>query len=109
VAFDEALTERIREVLADEPGLTGKKMFGGYGFLLDGNMCAGVSGDNLIARVPADDYPALLEEPNVTAFPESGRAMRGWVAVEPDGIAEDEDLARWVQSGVSVARSLPPK
>jgi TfoX/Sxy family transcriptional regulator of competence genes len=109
VAFDEALAERIREVLADEPGLTGKKMFGGYAFLLDGNMCAGVEKDRLIARVPLDDYQDALAEPNVIAFPGSGRPMRGWVAVEPDGITEDEDLARWVRSGVAIARSLPPK
>ena len=109
MAFDEALAERIREILADEPGLSAKKMFGGYGFLLDGNMCAGVSGDNLIARVPAEDYTALLAEPNVIQFPSPERPMRGWVAIEPDGIADDEDLARWVQSGIAIARSLPPK
>ena len=109
MAFDEALAERIREVLVDEPGLSSKKMFGGYAFLLDGNMCAGVEKDRLIARVPAEDYAALLAEPNVIQFPSPDRPMRGWVAIEPDGVAEDEDLDRWVKSGVTIARSLPPK
>lgn len=109
MAFDEALAERVRELLADEPGLTGKKMFGGYAFLLDGNMCAGVERDRLIARVPADTYPAVLDEPNVSHWPNPDRPMKGWIGVEADGIAEDEDLARWVSSGVGIARSLPPK
>lgn len=109
MAYDEALAERVREILVDEPGLSAKKMFGGYAFLLDGNMCAGVEKDRLIARVPVEDYTSLLAEPNVIEFPGSGRPMRGWVAVEPDGITEDDDLERWVRSGVAIARSLPPK
>ena len=109
MAFDEALAERIREILADEPGLSSKKMFGGYCFLLDGNMCAGVERDRLISRVPPDAYQQALAEPNVSVWPNPDRPMKNWVGVEADGIAEDEDLARWVQSGVAVARSLPPK
>lgn len=109
MAYDEALAERVREILADEPGLTAKKMFGGYAFLLDGNMCAGVERDRLIARVPADEYQSALAQPNVSQWPRPDRPMRNWVAVSPDAVAEDEDLARWVQSGVAIARSLPPK
>lgn len=109
MAYDEALAERVRELLADEPGLTSKKMFGGYAFLLDGNMCAGVERDRLIARVPPDEYQRALAEPNVVVFPSPDRPMRNWVAVQPEAIAEDDDLARWVKSGVAIARSLPPK
>ncbi len=109
MAYDEALAERIRELLAAEPGLTGKKMFGGFAFLLDGNMCAGVERDRLIARVPADQYQSTLAEPNASVWPNPDRPMRNWIGIEADGITEDDDLARWVQSGVTVARSLPPK
>ena len=109
MAYDEALAERIRELLADEPGLTSKGLFGGYGFLLDGNMCAGVERDRLIARVPAEEYGTALSEPNVSVWPNPDRPMKNWIGVEADGIAEDEDLARWVKSGIAVARSLPPK
>ncbi len=109
MAFDEALAERIREVLVGEPGLTGKRMFGGYAYFLDGNMCAGLERDRLITRVPADQYQAALAEPNVSPFPKPDRPMKNWVAVEAGGITEDDELARWVQSGVGVARSLPPK
>ena len=109
MAFDEGLADRIRDVLADESGLTEKKMFGGYGFFLDGNMCAGVERDRLIVRVPREQYEELLARPNVAQFPNEKRPMRTMVAVEGEGIAEDEDLARWVGHGVAVARSLPPK
>ena len=109
MVFDEALVERVRELLVNEPGLTGKKMFGGYAFLLDGNMCAGVERDRLIARVPADEYQGAIREPNISVWPNPDRPMRNWIGVEADGIAEDEDLARWVQPGVTIARSLPPK
>lgn len=109
MAFDEGLADRIREVLSGEPGLAGKKMFGGYGFLLDGNMCAGVQGDRLIVRVPAHQYAAILNQPDVDQFPSPDRPMKGWVTIGPDAIAEDDDLDRWVRMGIAVARSLPPK
>ena len=109
MAFDEGLADRIREVLADESGLTEKKMFGGYGFFLDGNMCAGVERERLVVRVPRELHEEMLAQPNVAQFPNANRPMRTMIAVEGDGIAEDEDLARWVQHGVTVARSLPPK
>lgn len=107
--FDQGLADRVREILANEADLTEKKMFGGCAFLLAGNMCAGVERDRLVTRVPITQYEDALAQPNVGPFPGHERRMRAWVAVEPDGIAEDEDLARWVQSGVAVARALPPK
>jgi len=109
MAFDEGLADRIRDILSGEPGLAGKKMFGGYGFLLDGNMCAGVQGDRLIVRVLADEHEAILAQQDVDQFPSPDRPMKGWVTVSPDAVAEDEDLARWVRMGVAIARSLPPK
>ena len=109
MAFDVGLADRIREVLSGEPGLTEKKMFGGIGFMLDGNMCAGVQRESLIVRVPAEQHAHHLAQPNVDQFPTPERPMKGWITVSPDGIAEDEELARWVQMGISIARSLPPK
>jgi TfoX/Sxy family transcriptional regulator of competence genes len=109
MAYDEGLVDRVREALSAEPGLTEKRMFGSYGFLLDGNMCAGVRNDELIARVPIDKYPAILARQDVSPFPTPDRPMRGWIAVGPDATAEDDDLARWVQDGVRIARTLPPK
>ena len=109
MAYDEGLADRIREALSGEPGLTEKKMFGGIGFMLDGNMCAGVQRDGLITRVPADQYEIIMSQADVGVFPSPERPMKGWITVDADGIAEDADLARWVKMGVTVARSLPPK
>ena len=109
MAFDAGLADRIREVLSGEPGLSEKKMFGGIGFMLDGNMCAGVQRESLIVRVPPEQYEHYVAQPSVNQFPTAERPMKGWITVGPDGIAEDEELSNWLQWGIAVARSLPPK
>ncbi|MEZ4769887.1 MAG: TfoX/Sxy family protein [Caldilineales bacterium] len=109
MAYDEGLAQRVREVLADEAGLTEKRMFGGIAFMLDGNMACGVSGDELMLRVGTDGFDALLSEPGVRIFDMSGRPMKGWLLVSAGATAEDDDLAGWVRRGVTFARSLPPK
>jgi hypothetical protein len=109
MAFDEGLAQRVREVLVDTPGLIEKKMFGGIGFLLDGNMACGVHGDQLIIRVGPDNYEDALQTSHATPFDLTGRAMKGWIFVELGGFEADEDLKRWVLEGIDFARSLPPK
>lgn len=89
--------------------MVAKKMFGGTGFILNGNMAVGVLGDELMVRVPPDQYMTLQAEPHVRIFDMTGRAMRGWLVVEPAGFKTDADLERWVALGVTVAESLPPK
>src|SRR6478735_4409373 len=97
MAYDEALAERVRERLGDEPGLTEKKMFGGLAFLLEGNMSVGLTGgDALMVRVGEEGTDAALAQPHTRLFDMSGRPMKGWIVVAADGVAEDEDLARWV-------------
>ncbi len=109
MAYDEGLAERVREVMADEPGLTEKRMFGGIAFMLDGNMACGVSKDDLMLRVGTDGFDALLGESGVRIFDMSGKPMKGWLLVSADATSEDEELAGWIARGVSFARSLPPK
>lgn len=109
MAYDEGLTYRIREILSDQPGLVEKKMFGGVGFMLHGNMACGVNKENLIVRVGPEKYEAALTRPNTKLFDLTGRPMKGWVVVEPQGYESDEALQEWVQQGVDFALSLPPK
>jgi len=109
MAFDEALAENIRLALAGLPEVVEKKMFGGTGFLLHGNMACGVNGSNLIVRVGPDDYGSALEEPGVRVFDMTGRPMSGWVQVAPEGFPDQAALLAWVQRGVAYALSLPPK
>ena len=109
MAYNENLGLRISHFLADEPGLVEKKMFGGVGFLLDGNMACGVIQDALIVRVGADAYQSALDQPHVRPFDMTGRPMSGWVMVDPPGIADEEALEAWIRQGCDFARSLPPK
>jgi len=109
VAYDEGLASRLRDLIGAEPGLTEKKVFGGLAMMLDGNMAVGVHGAGLIVRADPGRQEELLAEPGARVFDLSGRPMKGWLAVEPDGCAEDVDPRRWVDRGVAYARSLPPK
>ena len=84
--YDEDTAERVRERLAHHAGFEQKKMFGGIGILLNGNMCVGVWKDSLILRVGPECYEAALSARFVDEFDITGRPMKGWVMVEPDGI-----------------------
>jgi hypothetical protein len=109
VTYDEGLATRLRDLVGAEPGLTEKKMFGGLAMLLHGNMTVGVHGDALIVRTDPAQQADLLAEPGARTFDLTGRPMQGWLLVDPDGIAEDDDLRRWVDRGTAYARGLPPK
>jgi hypothetical protein len=109
VAYDEGLAERVRDLLADEAGVTEKRMFGGLCFLLGGNMCVGVVRDELMVRTGPDAYEALLELPHARKMDFTGRPMRGLLFVGADGVLADRELAGWVSHGTSYAKSLPAK
>jgi hypothetical protein len=109
MAYDEGVAQRIREALERAPGLVEKKMFGGVGYMLHGNMACGVNGNDLIVRVGPERYAEALARPHAREFDLTGRPMRGWVSVAPDGYESDEDLDAWVQQGVKYALSLPAK
>ena len=109
MAYDERLTERVLGILGEEPSLVQKKMFGGQAFMLRGNMASGVIGNDLIVRVPGSEYEAALARPHVREMDFTGRTMRGWVVVGPEGTKDDGSLQIWVDTGASCALSLPPK
>lgn len=107
--YDEGLAERVRELLDERPDLTKRKMFGGIGFMLGGNMCCGVLGDELVVRVSAEDGEAALAEPDVRPFDFTGRPMKGFVLVGPGATETDDGLDVWVSRAEAFASSLPPK
>lgn len=109
MAFDEALAARIREALARRRGVEEKKMFGGVGFLLNGNMLVGVWKDSLIVRLGPDNYEDALLEPHVREFDITGKPMKGWVLVEPEGVEDDEQLKEWIERATKFVKSLPAK
>jgi hypothetical protein len=109
VAYDEALADRIRELVAGERNLSEKKMFGGLAFLINGNMSVGVLGEELIVRVDPTQADAALKEPGARPFDMTGRPMKGWVMVGGAGIKDEPALAKWTGRGVAYASSLPKK
>lgn len=109
MAYDEGLAQRIGDMLGEQPGLVEKKMFGGVGFLLHGNMACGVHKDALVVRVGPERYDEALKRPHTRPFDITGRPMKGWVMLAADGYEADDDLNSWVQQGIEFALSLPPK
>ena len=109
MAFDEGLAERIRDLIADQAYISERKMFGGLCFMLDGNMCFGIVGSELMVRVGPDAYEEALTLPHAREMDFTGRSMKGMVYVGEAGIGEDEDLDVWLTRGTSYAASLPPK
>jgi hypothetical protein len=92
MANDEGLVQRIREILDERPDLVEKKMFGGVGFMVRGNMACGVHKDKLIVRVGAKRYEEAMRIPLTLPFDITGRVMKGWVMVEAAGYESDDDL-----------------
>ena len=109
MAYNETLAARVRNALGQPPGLEEKRMFGGVGFMVRGNMACGVNGNDLIVRVGPDAYEAALAQAVTRPFDMTGRPMRGWIVVRPEGYAADVDLSAWVQRGLDFALTLPPK
>lgn len=107
MAYDEALAQRLRDLLADEPDVSEKRMFGGLAFLAAGKLavCAVGEGD-LMLRCPPEETEALLAEPHAREMVMRGRVMRGWLLVDAEGVTTGADLRGWVATAVGYARSL---
>jgi TfoX N-terminal domain len=109
MAFDETLAERIRAQLGRRRGLSEKKMFGGIGFMLNGNMCCGVHRDEMIVRLAPEETDKALGRRHTRIFDITGRPMKGWILVQPAGLGTQAALAEWVGVAVEYAASLPVK
>jgi TfoX/Sxy family transcriptional regulator of competence genes len=110
MAYDEDLAGRIRELLAGEPDLTEKKMFGGLAFLIGGNMAVGASGQGgILVRADPEESEALVATTNASPMVMRGREMRGWLRVAAEDLGSKRELIMWVELGRTYARSLPAK
>ena len=110
LAYDEDLANRIRELIAAEPGVTEKRMFGGLAFLVGGHMSVSASGQGgLLVRVDPADTDALLAKPHARPMVMRGREMQGWLRVDAEGVQTKRQLERWVARSVAYAGSLPVK
>ena len=109
MAYDEGLAERLREVYADVPNVVEKKMFGGIAFMVNGHMSCGPVNDTLMVRVGPDLYEEALARPHAREMDFTGRSMKGFVYVSPEGVDTDERLAEWVSLSLEFVHTLPPK
>lgn len=110
MAYNLKLAERILAELNGIP-VVEKKMFGGVGFLIHGNMACGILGEDLIVRVSVDEYETLLKHVHVKIFTMKGgpKPMKGWLMVEPEGCKTKKQLSAWIKKGVEFTLMLPPK
>jgi len=109
MAYNEPLAIRIRKLLDGRPGIVEKKMFGGVGFLLNGNMACGVYRDELILRLGEREFAAALRRPYVRIFDITGKPMKGWALVAEGGYKSGKALGDWVAASLAFAGSLPRK
>jgi TfoX/Sxy family transcriptional regulator of competence genes len=96
MAYSEKLAERIREELADVRRVEEKKMMGGLTFMVNGKMCVGILNDDLMARIDPALYEKVLEQKGCREMDFTGKPMKGFVFVGPDGTRGKKDLSYWV-------------
>ncbi len=110
MAYNEKLAERLRTSLsAVAPEVVERRMFGGLALMVNGHMCVGVNGNELMVRVGPEAYTDALEQAHAREMDFTGKPLRGFVYVAPEGIATAESLGDWIQRGLDFVLSLPPK
>jgi len=110
MAFDEALAQRIRDLIGPDPELTEQKMFGGLSFLIHGRMAISASGHGgIMLHVDHERGDELVATTPAVLAVMRGREMPGWLRVSADHLGTDDELSPWVELGIEHARSLPPK
>lgn len=107
--YDEQLANRIRPLLDGKYSVIEKKMFGGIAFIVNGYMCCGVSGSNLVVRTGPEDFADALAQPHGRPMDFTSRPMKGFVYVAPLGYRKDTDLQSWTQRGPDFVLRQPPK
>ena len=109
MAYDQQLAERIRGILNRRRGITEKQMFGGLAFLVNGKMCCGIVGHELMVRVGPAGYEKALFRRHVRPMDFTGKPLKGFVYVARPGFKSDRNLRMWVDQAIAFARKLPAK
>ncbi len=96
MAYNEKISDRIREALVDIPNVEEKQMFGGLCFMVNGKMCIGINNDEMMCRIdPANDKEALSRV-GCRLMDFTGKTMKGYVYVNEDGMRTNTDFEFWV-------------
>ena len=107
--YDPGLAARLNDIMSGMPEMDVTRMFGGYGFLMNGHMCLGVWDDRLVIGIRTDGRDAICDQPYVGPMNFTGKVIKGWVMIHPNGLSEDEDLRRYVDIAIMFCAALPPK
>ena len=107
MAFDETLAKRIRTILAARKDLVEKHMFGGVCFMIRGRMCCGIIDSSLMARLDPDLADRLADHPHVRPMDFTGKPMRGYLFVDPEGIDSPKALKAGLERSVAYVETLP--
>jgi len=105
MAYNEDLADRIRKKIAGQPHFTEKKMFGGLFFMYKGKMSIGIMGDDLMVRVLPEKIAGLLSRKHVGPMAFTGKPMKEFILVNPQGWSAEEDLEAFIRLGVEHAES----
>jgi hypothetical protein len=109
MAYSQALADRVRSAIGNRRDVAEKKMFGGVVFLLRGNMLVGIWQQSLIVRLGPEQAAQAMKREYVRQFDVTGRPMKGWIMVEPDGLETDAALAAWIEQATTFVETLPAK
>src|SRR3954452_20821489 len=111
MASGNQLAARLSDLLQVRPGVVERKMFGGIGWMLGGNMAVGVMReDHMVVRLAPEEVEDAIRAPHMHEFGRPGtRPMKGFVLIEPEALADDAVLAEWVERGAARALELPTK
>lgn len=109
MSYSEALATRVRSRLNHHDSYQEKEMFGGLAMMLNGNMCCGVVGEELMARVGPERYEDCLKVPYVRQMDFTGKPLKGMVYIAAAGVDSEKQLSAWLELSESFALSLEPK
>lgn len=107
MAYDERLAARVRALLKGQRALAEKQMFGGLAYMSQGKMFVGILKDNLVVRVGSEANDRALKEPHTRPMDFTGRPMKGYIYVSPDGVKTTVQLRKWLTRGQTFVASLP--
>lgn len=109
VAYDEELAARVREIILESTDPVERKMFGGVAFMVRGHMCVGVIKDDLVLRLGDEEAGATLQEDAARPMDFTGKPMKNFLYIAPEGTAKEKDLRAWIARALAFVESLPPK
>jgi TfoX/Sxy family transcriptional regulator of competence genes len=108
MAYNEKLAQRIREELVGARNVEEKKMMGGLTFMVNKKMCVGILNDDLMARIDPLIYEHALLQKGCREMDFTGRPMKGFVFVSPEGTNGKKDLAYWVRLALDYNKKAKP-